>query len=215
MQFFKSIHDDDEQAFESEANGSIQNVNDKWEAEAWLIRCGWPRHLEGIDPNRLRALLQPIGDDEPVLQRMWEVFEQVLDDAYNATVRECYPGTAELFEIARKEAHITTTKPFQGLMEPDAWERYKSRWQQLLCIWKRYDSWNVRDVSGEDDESSHGDSSDISTDGDNSINTSSRSPSPSVAANDIEPCPPYKMTRQQEEAWNGFNLHHYRSSHFH
>nr|CEG03966.1 unnamed protein product [Fusarium acuminatum CS5907] len=92
MRFFKSIHDDDEQAFESEANGSIQNVNDKWEAEAWLIRCGWPRHLEGINPNRLRALLQPIGDDEPVLQRMWEVFEQVLDDAYNATVRECYPG---------------------------------------------------------------------------------------------------------------------------
>ncbi|EMT67217.1 Putative ATP-dependent DNA helicase Q1, partial [Fusarium odoratissimum] len=200
MHFFKSIHDDDEHAFESEANGTIQNVNDKWEAEAWLNRCGWPRHLEGIDPNQLRALLQPIGDDEPVLQRMWEVFEQVLDDAYDATVRECYPGTAELFEIARKEVHITTAKPFQGLMEPDAWERYKSRWKQLLCIWKRYQSWNAGDVSSEDGESSHSDSSDTSsTDGDDS------SSSPSAIHDDIGRRPPYKMTIRQEEAWKAFN----------
>ncbi|KAH7188010.1 uncharacterized protein B0J16DRAFT_317684 [Fusarium flagelliforme] len=85
MQFFKTIHDDDEQAFESEANGTIQTVDDKWDAEAWLNRCGWPCHLQGIDPNRLRALLRLIGNNKPVLQKMWDVFEQVLDDAYNAT----------------------------------------------------------------------------------------------------------------------------------
>ena len=135
---------------------------------------------------------------------MWDVFEQVLDDAYNATVRECFPGTAELFEIARKEAHITTTKPFQGLMEPDAWERYKSRWRQLLCIWKRYDTWHASDVGVQDDESSHSDSSDTSTDTDNDSATS-RSSSPSVMSDEVGSRPPYKMTIRQEEAWNEFN----------
>jgi len=112
MQFFKTIHDDDEQAFKSEANGNIQTVDDKWDAEAWLNRCGWSRYLQGINPNYLRTLLQPIGNDKPVLQKMWDVFKQVLDDAYNAMVRKCFPGMAELFEIARKEAYITTIKPF-------------------------------------------------------------------------------------------------------
>ncbi|KAL3595876.1 hypothetical protein FPOAC2_10246 [Fusarium poae] len=205
MQFFKGIHDDDEKAFETEADGNIQNVNEKWDAAAWLNRCGWPRHLEGIDPNRLRALLRPIGDDEHVLQRMWEIFEQVLEDAYDATMRECYPGTAELFEIARKEIHITTTKPFQGLMEPDAWERYKSRWRQLLCIWKRYDAWVVTDTSGGSDVSTDGDDSSTSSGSSSNSTSSSRSSSPSVIGDSMGPRPPYKMTRQQEEAWNEFN----------
>ncbi|KAH7464061.1 hypothetical protein FOMA001_g17996 [Fusarium oxysporum f. sp. matthiolae] len=114
---------------------------------------------------------------------MWAVFEEVLDDAYVATVRDCYPGTAELFEIARKEVHVTTTKPFQGLMEPDAWERYKSR-----------------------SRSSSASSSDTSTDKDNDSSSSSRSDSPSVSSsNSTEGRPPYRMTIRQEEAWKAFD----------
>ncbi|KAH7188007.1 hypothetical protein DER44DRAFT_853026, partial [Fusarium oxysporum] len=127
-EFLNKIQQEDREQFESEANARIQAANDKWEAERWLNRCGWPRYLEGVERDELRALLQPIGDDEPVLQRMWEIFERVLDEAYTATSR-CFPGAAELFEIERREASITTDKPFQGLMEPDSWERYKAWWK--------------------------------------------------------------------------------------
>src|SRR6478736_5495758 len=81
---------------------SVQDGDDKWEASKWLGRTGWPRHLEGIDQGELKALMRAIGDDEPELQQMWRVFNTVLDEAYAATER-CYPGTAELFEIACKE----------------------------------------------------------------------------------------------------------------
>ncbi|KAL3587360.1 hypothetical protein FPOAC2_13255 [Fusarium poae] len=208
--FFNMVQEEGRKAFEDEASGRrVQDIDDKNEAHQWLGRCGWPRHLEGIRIDRLRTLLEPISDDEPVLQRMWEVLESVMDAAYQATARQCYPGTAELFEIARKEAHMTTTKPFQGLMEPDAWVRYKSWWKQLLCIWKRYDEWDAED--GYDNErfsngGSSSSSSDSDTDTDSNSNRSaydddavSRRYGPS------DPRPPYKMTIQQEELWKAFD----------
>jgi hypothetical protein len=67
--------------------------------------------LEGVECNELRVLLQPIGDDEPVLQWMWEIFERVLDEVYIAISR-CFPGVAELFEIKRREIFIMIDKPF-------------------------------------------------------------------------------------------------------
>ncbi|KAL9560637.1 hypothetical protein ACKAV7_015200 [Fusarium commune] len=120
--FLTRMHREDEEAFEQEAKARlIQNGDDKWEASKWLGRTGWPRHLEGIDQGELKALMRAIGDDEPELQQMWIVFNTVLDEAYAATER-CYPGTAELFEIARKEASSETpTMPFQGKMEANAW----------------------------------------------------------------------------------------------
>lgn len=69
-------------------------------------------------------MLQPISDKEPGLQKMWQVFERALDSAYVAASR-CSPGTAELLEIERKEVYTTPSKPFEGIMEPDAWMRYK------------------------------------------------------------------------------------------
>jgi hypothetical protein len=42
--FFRSIQEEDEKAFESEANARIQDSHHKFEAVAWLNRCGWPRH---------------------------------------------------------------------------------------------------------------------------------------------------------------------------
>lgn len=73
-----------------------------------------------IDKTQLREqVLQPIGENEQVLQKIWEIFECVLDNTYVATSR-CSPGTAELFEIERKEVTVTPNKPFEGIMEPDA-----------------------------------------------------------------------------------------------
>ncbi|EXL64482.1 hypothetical protein FOPG_19254 [Fusarium oxysporum f. sp. conglutinans race 2 54008] len=140
------MHREDEEAFEQEAKARlIQDGDDKWEASKWLGRTGWPRHLEGIDQGELKALMRAIGDDEPELQQMWRVFNTVLDEAYAATER-CYPGTAELFEIARKEVSSETpTMPFQGKMEVNAWTKYKDKWRILLCIWVRVEFWDEED----------------------------------------------------------------------
>ncbi|RKK19860.1 hypothetical protein BFJ65_g6572 [Fusarium oxysporum f. sp. cepae] len=166
------IQQEDRDQFESEANARIQAASDKWEAERWLNRCGWPRYLEGVERDEIRALLQPIGDDEPVLQRMWEIFERVLDEAYTATSR-CFPGTAELFEIERREASITTDKPFQGLMEPDSWERYKAWWKTLMSIWKRLESWHDgREGGRSDNNSNHSDDSSNDSSDDSSDDSS-------------------------------------------
>ncbi|RKK74751.1 hypothetical protein BFJ71_g17220, partial [Fusarium oxysporum] len=208
-EFLNKIQQEDREQFESEANARIQAANDKWEAERWLNRCGWPRYLEGVERDELRALLQPIGDDEPVLQRMWEIFERVLDEAYTATSR-CFPGAAELFEIERREASITTDKPFQGLMEPDSWERYKAWWKTLMSIWKRLESWHDgREGSRSDNNSNHSDdssndSSDDSSDdssGDDVVSGVGRSNHGSTRGQR----PSYRMTIRQEELWKAFD----------
>lgn len=204
VRFAKRIYREDQEAFKSETEARVQDANDKWEAERWLNRCGWARHLEGIERDRLRAVLQPIGEDEPVLQQMWEIFEGVLDRAY-AAANQCYPGTAELFEIERKEAHVTTTKPFQGLMEPDAWERYKAWWRTLMSIWKRLESWGSEDGDGSD---GGGSSSSSSEDG---ISTSISSSEDGIGTGSSTrhdggpPRPPYRMTIRQEELWKSFD----------
>ncbi|EWY79922.1 hypothetical protein FOYG_16986 [Fusarium oxysporum NRRL 32931] len=129
--FLKRIHQEDEDAFESEDKARIQNIHDKWEASPWLNRTGWPAHLDGFEPDVLRESMRAIEDDEPVLQREWAIFNSVLDKAYEATI-QCSPGSAELFEIERKEAQVTTQMPFNGKMEDDAWPKYKKRWKILM-----------------------------------------------------------------------------------
>lgn len=57
-------------------------------------------------------MIAPIGEEERVLQKMWEIFERVLDKAYRAAIA-CYPDTAELYEIERKEMAVTINKPFR------------------------------------------------------------------------------------------------------
>lgn len=136
-------------------------------------RFGRPSHGE---------TLQPIGDKEPVLQRMWDIFDSVLEQAYTSA-SQCCPGSAELFEIERKEAGVTTTKPFQRLMEPDAWNRYKERWRVLLSVWHRLESW------------SQGDGQDTDSDTDTSAASTTGSK---------HRRPPYRMTTQQERLWNKF-----------
>ncbi|KJZ69027.1 hypothetical protein HIM_11586 [Hirsutella minnesotensis 3608] len=202
-EFFHRIHRDDEEAFESEVKARVQSIDDKWEAQTWLNRCGWSRHLDGIDRGRLRDIVRSIGEDEPVLQRMWEIFERVLNSAYVAA-SGCHAGTAELFEIERKEVHITTTMPFQGLMEPDAWARYKAWWKTLLSIWKRMESWESQSpgviVMQEEGESSDSEESTEAsvTDEDTQTGTSD-------GGSNRDRRPPYRMTIAQERLWRQFD----------
>ncbi|TPX16410.1 uncharacterized protein E0L32_012428, partial [Thyridium curvatum] len=208
--FITQIHQEEEQAFEAEAKSQMHEADDKWEADRWLRRCGWSRHLANTDQERLRGMLQPIDDAEVVLQQMWQSLDRVLDSAYTAAT-QCHQGSAELFEVERKETTITPSKPFQPLMEPDSWGRYKEVWKKLLAIWQRMESWDERDRAaesstgvhgsdGDDGDEDDGDSSTANSDEEegNSSTTSSPTSSPAHGR------PEYRMTIQQARAWQRF-----------
>ncbi|PON20110.1 hypothetical protein TGAM01_v211033 [Trichoderma gamsii] len=135
-EFLNRIHREDEEAFVKESKAAIKTVDDKWEADRWLNRVGWAAHLKDVDRDDLAKAVRPIEEHEVELQKMWAVFDQVLDSAYAVAVNRS-PGTAELYEVERKEIYVTPETPFNGRMEPKSWENYKDKWRTLMCVWQR------------------------------------------------------------------------------
>ncbi|KAH7113582.1 hypothetical protein EDB81DRAFT_862505 [Dactylonectria macrodidyma] len=203
-EFVMTIQRQARHAFESEAEARIQDASDKWEAERWLKRTGWPAHLAHIDRTRLREqVLQPIGDKESVYRRCGR-----FSSAYWTT------RTAELFEIERKEVTVTPNKPFEGIMEPDAWVRYKEQWRIMMCTWVRLESWGKQDKVRDSGDAGTDDMEDTDTDGTEDTDDSecSDDTDDSEYSNDPDDQgggqrkhrnkkPPYCMTIQQEQAW--------------
>ncbi|KAK4155073.1 hypothetical protein C8A00DRAFT_42226 [Chaetomidium leptoderma] len=140
----KRMHQEQVIRFRSAGKEMIQGADEKREPNAWVKRAGWAEHLRGLCPDRLREAAGPIGDEEAVLQRMWESFERVLDRA-RATAVPSKVGLAALFEIERKEMHVKPGRPFDNRMEADTWERYKEVWRSLFCIWQRTQTWDDND----------------------------------------------------------------------
>ncbi|CAM1507685.1 Fc.00g073260.m01.CDS01 [Cosmosporella sp. VM-42] len=124
-QAFSRMHEEDKQAFETEAKAEIKQVDDKNEMDRWLRRCRWADHLQYVRKAQLQKTLEPVRDNEPVLQRIYEVLDHMLENTYYAA-NQYQPRSAELFKIKHKEASVTTSTPFQGLMEMDSWARYKA-----------------------------------------------------------------------------------------
>lgn len=132
----KRIHKDQVERFETRAEDAIRVASDKTEPNAWLDWVGWAKHLERLHPPRLRETIGPIRDDEPVLQKMWESLERVVEQA-RMTATATKVGSFALFEVARKEIHTKPRRPFDNRMEDDSWARYKDVWRRLLCIFHR------------------------------------------------------------------------------
>lgn len=130
--------------FNESARQLVQAGNEKAEPNLWLRRTGWDTHLKGLDAARLRGTLGTIKDDEPVLRRMWESMERVLDAAQAASAISRI-GQAVLFEINRKEAHVKPRKPFDSRLEDDTWARYKEVFRKLLCFLQRVEEWEDKD----------------------------------------------------------------------
>ena len=71
-----------------------------------------------------------------MLRRVWESFERVAKAA-QGTAQLSVVGHAALFEVNRKQASVKATKPFDGRMEEDTWERYTEVFRKVLCyIWR-------------------------------------------------------------------------------
>ncbi|KAM7210794.1 hypothetical protein V8F06_013819, partial [Rhypophila decipiens] len=126
-----------------EIPGIIPNQagDEKAEPNPWLRRVGWAEHLKGLDKERLRESMGPIGEHEATLQRMWDSLGRVMDQARAAAV-PIRVGHAVLFEVNRKEAHVKARKPFDSRMEDDTSVRYREVMRKLLCFIQRTEDWD-------------------------------------------------------------------------
>ncbi|KAK3304929.1 uncharacterized protein B0T15DRAFT_495343 [Chaetomium strumarium] len=95
----------------------VEPGDEKTEPNAWLDTVGWAAHLAGLDRDRLRGSVAPIGEDEAVLRHMWESMERVARRAQAAVLKR--RGHAVLFVINKKDVHVKPTRPFDGRMEDD------------------------------------------------------------------------------------------------
>lgn len=134
------MHKAQAKKFEEKKQQFIQAADEKAEPNPWLRRVGWAEHLNGLDREKLREFMRPIGEDEATLQRMWDSLGRVMDQA-RAVAVPMRVGHAALFEVNRKEAHKKATKPFDSRMEDDTWIRYKEVMRKLLCFLQRAEQW--------------------------------------------------------------------------
>jgi hypothetical protein len=138
------MHREQARRFAAAGREAVRVADDRNEPNAWVERTGWAQHLRGLDPDRLRTTVQPIGEEEALLQSMWESLERVLDRA-RSTATAGRVGSAVLFEVGRKDVHVKPSRPFDNRLEADTWVRYKHVWRTLLCIWQRTQDWDDED----------------------------------------------------------------------
>lgn len=120
---------------DGQAMRRVEALDPKNEANSWLQRVGWTRHLEGLEVEELQQFIKAPAEDEMLLQYMSEQCHNLLDEAYK-TCRSYRIGLPAMFEINRREVSVQAKRPFEPRMEADSWARYKS----VMCkiIWVIY-----------------------------------------------------------------------------
>ena len=113
----------------------VEELDPKNEANSWLQRVGWTRHLEGLEVEELQQFMKGPTEDQALLQYMSEQCHNLLDEAYK-TCRSYRIGLPAMFEINRREVSAVAKRPFEARMEGDSWARYKG----VMCriIWVIY-----------------------------------------------------------------------------
>lgn len=114
-----------------EGSRAITEPEEAREPNAWLRRVGCVPHTERLDKKELRALVGPVGDDEPDLQVLCKAFDWMIQDAQYHAVREVV-GLETLFEVNKKEVDRETPMPFDSWMDITTIKRYTMAWQRLL-----------------------------------------------------------------------------------
>ncbi|KAH7169652.1 uncharacterized protein B0J16DRAFT_245989, partial [Fusarium flagelliforme] len=108
-----------QEQFEREDKECIKAADAKTDANAWLERVGWANHLQGLDPEAMRQLMDP--------DSIMRVMLQARMTATPNTV-----GTQALFEVQRKEVDKKPRRPFDNRVEEDTWARYTGVWSKLI-----------------------------------------------------------------------------------
>ncbi len=139
------LHDEQVSRFQN-TSALVEVAKQKEEPNPWLLRTGWPVHLQGRDYVQLLALLDPIDAScEPTLAEMWESLDRVFDQARSVSTAQLV-GLAVLFEANRKDLAVGhPTRPFSNSLEAKSWQRYKLVWRRVLCYIYRTQSWAEED----------------------------------------------------------------------
>ncbi|KAG8664705.1 uncharacterized protein FPOAC1_013485 [Fusarium poae] len=121
-----------QEQFEREDKECIKAADAKTDANAWLERVGWADHLQGLDPEAMRQLTDPVGEEEHVLQLIQDSIMRVMLQA-RITATPSTVGSQALFEVQRKEVDKKPRRPFDNRVEDDTWARYTAVWSKLIC----------------------------------------------------------------------------------
>jgi hypothetical protein len=121
-----------QEQFEREDKECIKAADGKTDANGWLERVGWANHLQGFDPEAMRRLMDPVGEEEHVLQLIHESIMRVMLQA-RITATPNTVGSQALFEVQRKEVDKKPRRPFDNRVEEDTWARYTAVWSKLIC----------------------------------------------------------------------------------
>ena len=118
-------------AAEAKERREIKEFDEARESNPWLRRVKWQAHTAGLDAEKLRELVSPVGDDEPELQVLYKAFDWMIQDAQYTTVQEVV-GQAALFEVNKKEAKQETQMPFDSWMDITTVRSYTQVWRRIL-----------------------------------------------------------------------------------
>jgi hypothetical protein len=109
--------------FELEDKECIKAAEAKTDANAWLEHVGWASHLQGLHPEAMRQLVDPVGEQEHVLQLTRDSLVRVMSQA-RAIATPRTVGSQALFEVQRREVDKKPRRPLDNRVEEDTWARY-------------------------------------------------------------------------------------------
>jgi len=136
-QVVERLYEEIRQKQEALQNDRIEK-GQKLDANPWLERVEWARHLAGFRWDTLIPLIEMPREDEITLQTMCKSFDRVIDIAQEAILGGHTPFFARA-EVNRKEQGKNPKRPFQARMEEDTKKRYKQVCHRIMgCIYRTY-----------------------------------------------------------------------------
>ena len=117
---------------ERESQEQVVRPGGKLDANPWLERVEWARHLKGFHMDTLIPWIELPRTEETTLITMCKVFDRVIDIAQESLVDGHVPFFARV-EINRKEIDKDPVRPFQPRMESDTKKRYQQVGHRILA----------------------------------------------------------------------------------
>jgi hypothetical protein len=136
-QMAERLYEEIRQKQEALQNDRIEE-GQKLDANPWLERVEWARHLAGFKWDTLIPLIELPREDETTLRIMCRSFDRMIDIAQEAMLGGHVPFFARV-EVNRKEQGKNPNRPFQARMEADTAKRYKQVCYRIMAyIYRTY-----------------------------------------------------------------------------
>ncbi|KFZ24703.1 hypothetical protein V502_00818, partial [Pseudogymnoascus sp. VKM F-4520 (FW-2644)] len=119
---------------EKEAKKKIEVSDKAQEPNPWLRRVKWDEHLQGIDRDRLRSLIEPVDpEEEDDLVIIHKSFDRVMKECQKHVVEEVV-GEAALFHVNATEYGKKGENPFYMDLKDKTHLDYRAYWKQILSF---------------------------------------------------------------------------------